>query len=721
MGTIYYCLNGIGYFGSRSLLSAIQLMPYLENDNNSGLNRHRLELFALSDTSEDTRKSIVTHLAAVNIDTTRIVICRSISDIFTAIKRKLDEGVGDDAQFVIHDCSPTHVHLTNLQMLESVMRDIPAFGSRVRYLVEKPAFTAVQHQMQVEAGPVLELPPNCHCDYIELKSRTFLTAKRWMQEHSFQPTHLHVWRNSGTGFKKVFSKSRHGVTGGALEDKAVHDLALTLGYFGPPQLPVTVGESQFENLMPAPWGQDDTGRPRFITAADLVVQNLDRRHLPLGGAIGSPPRENEEDLLAFDIADARVFAQLDWAPSAKPSASVACSYSFSWDGIDRSLHASMASHGIPPEDYVGKDTVVSPDQVEVYTVEEARIHILEDRRPGKREALILNYLSKYGSDPWIYHAVNGRTTAVPVGSPYGGDNSLFRILLSVITDTDNTILGRETTRIVSEIAHRMRSVATNTAAPDPVTSADEVRKKFVDRSRFARRRRIGALVFDLDNTLLDTAAIEDSILDPVIQAVERTSPTRTADWLSDLRKTLMWRPLDDPTLRASTGLGVTESELETMRVEFRRLEVVANTTVRPFDDAAVVIPALAGLPGERVHLALLTRGFRRLQQSKIDRFGLGDYFGDNIYIDDVDAGPTRPGQLGYLLSLTKTWDMPASRFLVVGDNQDAELRAALDLGMETAYIVRAESRERVSGPDESSIVHRQISDLRTVVEITMQS
>jgi putative hydrolase of the HAD superfamily len=100
----------------------------------------------------------------------------------------------------------------------------------------------------------------------------------------------------------------------------------------------------------------------------------------------------------------------------------------------------------------------------------------------------------------------------------------------------------------------------------------------------------------------------------------------------------------------------------------------------PYPD---VVPALRRLDVARY---LLTTGYRRLQESKIDALGIRDLF-DAIYIDALDAGPTA-GKEPLLRAILDEHGLAPREVLVVGDNPESEIAAANRVGTVTAQIIR---------------------------------
>ena len=695
---VLYCLNGLGYFGTRSLRTALQLIPHLAGQPTPTA----VTIFALCDPLQAARAAALDGMAAINFETSGILLGDNLDSLILFIRRRIadtKDPLGPDDKILIHDCSPTDTHANNVRSIAKHLDAVPALRDHLVYLVEKPAATSLQVNSELDLQPIIPvakrriqpLPEGMYCDYIELQSRTFLAARAWLDEHKdFSPTHLFVWRNSGTGYKKVFEGGRGGVTGGALEDKSAHDLALTIGLLGMPDKPVKVTSARLENYLPAMWSQDDNPTPSFRTIDDLSVQALDGRYN--GG----------ESTLAFNLADARICAGLRWNVNAKD---VHCRYSFAWDGVDPKLVSHLANWRVPRSLFVGSEWRTGRGGRDRYLLEEARIHILEDRRSSLKRSLILNFLTKFREvEAWVYYCVEGHEPKIVELPPApGGDNSLFRVLCSLATGTPDEF-GEPSTSLILRLTHGIRLQASRREAPDERSAMAATIQAFTRRSSLEQIGRYAGVVFDLDNTLLDTMNIDESLLAPVLERLKQAG-RRSDRWIALARERLTRMSLEE--IDAGRELGLSEDEREALWTGFRELRVRRGMKLELYEDARSVLKSLHGRrPPPR--MALLTKGFRQLQLSKVEHLGLRTYFGDDVYVDNLEEGEGRLGQAEYLRYILSRWEVQPERVLVVGDRAAAELQAGLSLGLDTVLLLR----EGQATPQES--IHRVVRNLYEV-------
>jgi len=85
-------------------------------------------------------------------------------------------------------------------------------------------------------------------------------------------------------------------------------------------------------------------------------------------------------------------------------------------------------------------------------------------------------------------------------------------------------------------------------------------------------------------------------------------------------------------------------------------------------------------------LFLVTSGFRRLQESKVNALGIRSLFAE-IRIDAIDEPGTK-GKARHFEEILRTHSFKPEEVLVVGDNPDSEIAAGNRLGMKTVQVLR---------------------------------
>src|SRR5512146_1316736 len=124
---------------------------------------------------------------------------------------------------VIYDATPSIFHNGHLVQI-AADRD-----ARTIYLGEKPIFTALS-----DLETARRFPPECrfYCDLIETESPVFRGVAQYLADERLEVERLWMWRAGSGAIRKVLRADREVVFGGALEDKALHDFSITLGWLG---------------------------------------------------------------------------------------------------------------------------------------------------------------------------------------------------------------------------------------------------------------------------------------------------------------------------------------------------------------------------------------------------------------------------------------------------------------------------------------------------------
>jgi FMN phosphatase YigB (HAD superfamily) len=201
------------------------------------------------------------------------------------------------------------------------------------------------------------------------------------------------------------------------------------------------------------------------------------------------------------------------------------------------------------------------------------------------------------------------------------------------------------------------------------------------------------IVFDLDNTLFETRSVPQSLTEPIYQALRESNcgddavPPDVLEQAFDESWSIAF-----PLVVEKHGLP--HRMLQLWQDAHRLLEF--REPLQPFPDVMEVIPGLSSLK------FLLTSGYRRVQNAKIDALGIRSLF-DTIIIDAVDDDIHR-GKEAILCELLQTQDWSPEDLLIVGDSSVSELLAGHRLGIPTVQILRP-------GVTPSDLADRQIHSL----------
>ena len=185
---------------------------------------------------------------------------------------------------------------------------------------------------------------------------------------------------------------------------------------------------------------------------------------------------------------------------------------------------------------------------------------------------------------------------------------------------------------------------------------------------------IEAAIFDLDNCLAPADEVGRELLEPMFAAIRRATSGRLPDSALERAFEDCWRlPLE---VVAQTH-GFSDEMLAAGWAAAGG--IVVRRPMTGYGD----LGALADLP---VKLFLVTSGFRKLQDSKIDALGLKSNF-EALHVDAIDE-PDRKGKEGLFREILERYRFEPASVLVVGDNPESEIEAGNRLGMPTVQILR---------------------------------
>ncbi len=184
-----------------------------------------------------------------------------------------------------------------------------------------------------------------------------------------------------------------------------------------------------------------------------------------------------------------------------------------------------------------------------------------------------------------------------------------------------------------------------------------------------------AAVFDLDDTLFDPRTVPRAIFDGLETRVRKLAAGLLPETVLDAALADAYRlPFDRVVALHELPERVSTAWLDAACA----LEVTAPLT--PFPDV------VAGLQQLSLRRFLLTKGFRRFQESKVRQLGLAQLF-EAIYVDALDP-PGPRSKLVLLKQLLLEHSLAATEVIVVGDRAEDELAAARDLGLTAVQILR---------------------------------
>ncbi|WP_129715577.1 HAD family hydrolase [Pedobacter sp. SYP-B3415] len=172
---------------------------------------------------------------------------------------------------------------------------------------------------------------------------------------------------------------------------------------------------------------------------------------------------------------------------------------------------------------------------------------------------------------------------------------------------------------------------------------------------------------DLDNTVYFTAPHTQQLLGELYDFLDGQELGISPDQLESARKEMLHTPFQ----RVAEKYGFDREEAAKTVSFLQQGEVRAPLAVH---EEYIYLKQLHG------RKFIVTAGFTRKQQSKVIMLGIKDDFED-VYVVDVSIKPETKKDA--FLALITRHELDPSRILVIGDDAESEIRAGLDLGLET--------------------------------------
>jgi len=110
----------------------------------------------------------------------------------------------------------------------------------------------------------------------------------------------------------------------------------------------------------------------------------------------------------------------------------------------------------------------------------------------------------------------------------------------------------------------------------------------------------------------------------------------------------------------------------------------------PLEGAVSLMKLLKG----KVKMGIITNGFTALQQARLERTGLLEYF--DLLVISEQVGHAKPHPAIFDYALAKMGHPPRNRVMMVGDNPDSDILGGINAGFATCWL-NADNRARPEG------------------------
>lgn len=174
---------------------------------------------------------------------------------------------------------------------------------------------------------------------------------------------------------------------------------------------------------------------------------------------------------------------------------------------------------------------------------------------------------------------------------------------------------------------------------------------------------IKAIIYDLDNTIFPVPAIGDKLFGPLFDLIENTGK-HTED-MEAIRYAIMRTPFRVVAQRFSFSPELTQQGIELQET------LVYDTPIATFDD----YPLTREIAADRY---LVTTGFDKMQNSKIDQLGIRGEFKE-VHV----VNPVLTNKQNVFADVLERNGYSANEVLVVGDDPESEIAAAKALNITT--------------------------------------
>ena len=178
---------------------------------------------------------------------------------------------------------------------------------------------------------------------------------------------------------------------------------------------------------------------------------------------------------------------------------------------------------------------------------------------------------------------------------------------------------------------------------------------------------IRAFILDMDNTIYPVKSIGYKLFAPLFELMDQYKDQVGEDELKQAKEEVMSKPLQ----------GVADKHHFPKELKDKCVQMLSNLTydepMQPFDEYEYV----RSLPFDKF---LVTAGFMKMQQKKVEMLGLSNDF-KKIYI--IDPETTDKTKKDIFEEIAKEFNYKPEELLVIGDDADSEIKYGKMLGMKT--------------------------------------
>ena len=357
--------------------AALEIFPKLRAaESGTGI---KLKLVCLAEAKEEGRSALCGRVSALRGSPCPVV--GILAEAIPHALRWLAEG-RRQRKVIVYDATPTiHHYLHLMTLLPHTQRE------QIFYFGEKPLFTKqgeidfIEHNFPGQTF---------FCEFIETENPAFRAAQEFIRTEGLEIERMSFWRASCMGVSVAAGDARGGIEGGALLDKAPHDLSVAIGLMGLCESMKWSVSQVRTHLLALHESAFRLKRRNFLSVANTALKDL-----------SVPARIPEQfpagALVSFDV---------DFTSPGKTAVPV--SFLASWLGLqntrlERCLSDKLAGLGIDTNEWVNSEEPRRSKNLKYrYHNQEVRLALLEGVLGGRRVHLVLNLLAKFGGRRFVY-------------------------------------------------------------------------------------------------------------------------------------------------------------------------------------------------------------------------------------------------------------------------------------------------------------------------------
>jgi putative hydrolase of the HAD superfamily len=176
-----------------------------------------------------------------------------------------------------------------------------------------------------------------------------------------------------------------------------------------------------------------------------------------------------------------------------------------------------------------------------------------------------------------------------------------------------------------------------------------------------------ALIFDLDNTIYPVSAIADELFESLFSVVDEYRELLGNNELQNIKEEFTRRPYQDIADKYNFSEELKQKGLN----HLQNITYNKPMAAYPGYDEVRLIP---------LQKFLVTMGFTKLQNSKVDMLGIAADFTEIYIVDPQISAVTKKDIFANILS---KYNYLPGDVLVIGDDPGSEIKAAKALGIDT--------------------------------------